>query len=105
MERCFLPFAASTSSTEDNAKVSIIAENMLRVLLKTVHVYFTPTLASVINKGITARETKCKGDKRRKERGAQKLEEEDDRVWLVASGKRLRSLLNWVELSSIGGEE
>jgi len=30
IEKCYLPFCASTSSTEDNAKLSILAENVFR---------------------------------------------------------------------------
>jgi len=105
LEKCFLPFAASSSSTDDNAKVSILAENMLRVFLKSVRVYHTPTLDSAIEKGIYARETKIKGDKRRRDKGVSKTEEEADRVWLTASSKRLRNLLAWVEQTASDGED
>jgi len=30
IEKCYLPFCASTSSTEDNAKLSLLAENVFR---------------------------------------------------------------------------
>ena len=30
IEKCYLPFSASTSSTEENAKVSLLAENVFR---------------------------------------------------------------------------
>jgi hypothetical protein len=105
LERCFLPFAASTSSTEDNAKVSILVENILRLFIRTESCYHTPTLDAAVEKGILAREAKSKGDKRRRDKKALKKEEENDRVCLEASGKRLRSLLAWVEQKGFYGDD
>jgi hypothetical protein len=97
LERCFLPFTASTSSTDDNAKVSILIENLFRLFLRSCRVEYTPNLVAAIETGITARETKAKNDKRRRENSEVKKEQERDRVWLEASGKRLVSLLAWVK--------
>lgn len=97
LEKCFLPFAANTSSTDDNAKVSILVESMFRLVLTTVaRVYHSPCLDAAIERGILARENKAKNDKRRRENSARK-KEEDDMMWLTASGKRLRSMVAWVE--------
>lgn len=96
LEKCFLPFAANTSSTVDNAKVSILVENMFRLVLTVATVYHTPCLDAAIERGILARENKAKNDKRRRENSARN-KEEDDRMWLAASGKRLRSMMAWVE--------
>lgn len=84
LEKCFLPFAANTSSVQDNVKASILIENMLRLFLKGCECDYTPTLAAALEKGILAREHKVKGDKRRTD---------EDMVWLKASGERLRMLL------------
>jgi hypothetical protein len=100
LERCLLPFPANTSSVEDNAKVSILVENLFRLFLKTCECYHTPSLDTAIEKGILARETKAKGDKRRKGNGAKSKREDSDLVWLKASGERLRSLLSLVERKS-----
>ena len=97
LEKCFLPFAANTSSTDDNAKVSILAESMLRLYMKNFRVLHTPDLDTAIEMGVKARENKCRNDKRRKDNSARRREEEDDRKWLTASGMRLRSIVNWVE--------
>jgi hypothetical protein len=98
LEKCFLPFAANTSSTEDNAKVSILVESMFRLLLKSsLRVCLSPCLYAAIEKGILARENKIKNEKRRRDNGRRKKEEENDRMWLTASGKRLGSMLAWVE--------
>jgi hypothetical protein len=97
LERCFLPFAANTSSISDNAKVSILVEIQFRQFLKSCRCYHTPSLDGAIERGILARENKIKGDKRRKDNSIRTKEEENDREWLTASGERLRSLLLWVE--------
>jgi hypothetical protein len=55
-----------------------------------------------IEKGILARESKGKGDKRRKDGGVRAKDEESDREWLRASGERLRNLLLWVEQNNGG---
>jgi hypothetical protein len=105
LEKCFLPFAANTSSTDDNAKVSILVERMLRLSLKNFRVYHTPDLDTAIETGILARENKCKNDKRRRDNSARKKEEENDRMWLIASGERLRSMLAWVEQNNYSDED
>lgn len=88
LEKCFLPFAASTSSVHDNAKASILIENMLRLFLKSCECEYTASLAAALEKGILARENKVKGDKRKKD---------GDMMWLKASGERLRMLLDVVK--------
>jgi hypothetical protein len=105
LEKCFLPFSASTSSTEDNAKVSLLAESLFREFLKSCRVYHTPSLDAAIEKGILAREIKIKGDKRRRDADARSKDEENSRMWLKASGERLRSLLSWVEERNYSDED
>jgi len=97
LEQCFLPFSANTSSVEDNAKVSLLVESLFRLFLRSYPVYHTPSLEEAIEKGVQARENKIKNDKRKKENGLKRKEEENDRLWLRASGERLRSLLILVE--------
>lgn len=106
IEECFLPFPANTSSTDDNVKVSILVESMFRLLLNAgARVYHTPCLDAAIEKGILARENKCKNDKRRRENSARNKEEESDRIWLTASGNRLRSMVAWVEQKSYSDDD
>jgi hypothetical protein len=90
LEKCFLPFSANTSSTDDNAKLSILVESILRLLFKVTKFHHTKSLDAAIETGILARENKCQNDKRKKE-------EADGRMWLIASGNRLRSMLAWVK--------
>jgi hypothetical protein len=106
VEKCFLPFPANTSSTDDNAKVSILVESMFRLLLKEgTRVNHTPWLDAAVEKGILARENKCKNDKRRRENSARKKEDDNDWMWLTASGKRLRSMVAWVEQKNHSDED
>jgi len=97
LEKCLLPFAANTSSILDNAKVSVLVENLLRLFLKDCGCDYTPRLVSAVEKGILARESKIKGDKRRKDSGVKNKVEDSDLVWLKASGERLRMLLDWIK--------
>ena len=99
IEKCFLPFPANTSSTEDNAKVSILVESLFRAFLKACPCYRSPSLGHAIQEGVKARENKAKGDKRRK--GAKNTAVDSDLVWLKASGKRLMVLYTWVEQNAL----
>jgi len=99
LEKCFLPFAAQISSTEENAKVSILVENCFRLYLRNGRCWHTPDLGDAIEKGISARENKIRGDKKPKDPGARKRQELA-REWLKASGERLRSLLVFVEMKT-----
>ncbi|KAH6679591.1 hypothetical protein B0J14DRAFT_472888 [Halenospora varia] len=96
-ERCFFPFSANTSSVADNARVSILIENLFKLYLRTCKCYHTPNLEEAIEKGIVARENKIKGDRRKKDANRRTKQDESDLVWLRASGERLRLLMNWVE--------
>ncbi|RFU34507.1 hypothetical protein B7463_g1826, partial [Scytalidium lignicola] len=97
LESRYLPFCANTSSADDNAKVSILVENLFRLFLKSCTVYYTPTLEAAIEEGILARERRIKIDKRKKETHTRKMDAEYSMICLRASGTRLRSLLAWVE--------
>ncbi|KAK0107765.1 hypothetical protein ONS96_003560 [Cadophora gregata f. sp. sojae] len=93
LERCFLPFASSNTSVADNARVSILAENFFRCLVKTGGCEFTQSLKAAVEKGIMARENKIKGDRRRREPEPRNKTEEGELFALKASGQRMRCLL------------
>ncbi|KAH7397737.1 hypothetical protein BKA64DRAFT_708417 [Cadophora sp. MPI-SDFR-AT-0126] len=93
LERCFLPFASSTSSVSDNARVSILAENFFRSLVRAGGCEYTQSLKTAVDKGILARENKTKGDRRKKESDARNKAEGGDVFALKASGQRMRCLL------------
>ncbi|KAK4165340.1 hypothetical protein QBC43DRAFT_315761 [Cladorrhinum sp. PSN259] len=60
MEHCFLPFAASRITAEDNAKLSIVLENMMWVLVSMGEIEDTMSFKNAIEVGIRARENKVK---------------------------------------------
>ncbi|KAI9645196.1 hypothetical protein NHQ30_005930 [Ciborinia camelliae] len=97
LEICYLPWCPMTSSVEDNAKYSILVENLFRLFLTSCEASHTPNLDDAIEKGISAREKKCKIDGRRKVDAAMKKEEEVAKIFLDASSMRLRSLIDWIE--------
>jgi hypothetical protein len=103
LEKCFLPFAANTSSTDDNARVSILAESMLRLYMKNFRVYHTTGLVTAVETGIMARENKCQNDKRK--RDMKRKDEQEDRKCLNASSERLRSMLAWVKQDDCSDED
>ena len=95
-EKCLLPFPANTSSVIDNVKVSLLVENLLRLFIKSCECEPTSRFAAAVEKGILARESKVKGDKKRRDGGKA---DDGDMVDLKASGMRLRLLLAWMKQS------
>ncbi|KAK5115304.1 hypothetical protein LTR62_001504 [Meristemomyces frigidus] len=91
-ETCYAPFTANTTSVADNAKVSLLVEDLMKLLWKTSSLAVTPTLRRVVTEGIGARNAKAEMDRRRKT-GLKALEDEDAMMVLVASGVRMSSLL------------
>jgi len=94
LEHCFLPFAANTSSVEDNAKVSLLVETLFRLLATHGGIEYTAELMAAVEKGIKAREKKCTGTRRKKSGGSK---DDEDMYWLNASAERMRLLLRRYE--------
>jgi len=90
LECCFLPFAANTSSIEDNAKVSLLVETLFRLLATYGGIEYTPELIAAIDIGIKAREKKCTGTRKKKSGSAK---DDEGMIWLNASAERMRLLL------------
>ncbi|KAK0674214.1 hypothetical protein QBC41DRAFT_385120 [Cercophora samala] len=61
MQKCFLPFPAGRITAEDNAKLSLVLENMLWVLYGATDITNAAGLRQAIETGIKAREAKIKG--------------------------------------------
>ncbi|KAI9809133.1 MAG: hypothetical protein M1825_002422 [Sarcosagium campestre] len=60
LEKCYLPFAASTTRTEDNAKVSLCIEALLRLMARWATLRPTRLLSDALETGIQAREERCR---------------------------------------------
>lgn len=93
---CFLPFAANTSSLEDNARLSWAVEILLRM-------YFdahrdtcpTPALVKAVEAGISARKKRVEGAKVRG--GAKGEEDEIFMQQMSESAWRMRMVIEVVE--------
>ncbi|KAI0106138.1 hypothetical protein F4776DRAFT_657802 [Hypoxylon sp. NC0597] len=105
IERCFLPYSANTIAVEDNAKVSVLLENLLQIMWCNGCERFDENLRAAVEKGIAAREAKVK-KKRTSARGRMNAEDPDAeaRVVLEMSGQRLLTLLELIE-ADINGTE
>ncbi|KAM3065150.1 hypothetical protein ACMFMF_011278 [Clarireedia jacksonii] len=103
LETYFLPHCPMTSSIEDNAKYSILAESLFRVFLLECNLSHTPQLEEAVRDGIRARESNCLGGRRR--RGSDggdstAKREEVAKLFFQASSRRLTSLINWWKVKS-----
>lgn len=103
LEQCFLPFAASTASVVDNAKVSIVLEALIILLAKDEKdkmLSVTTSFKAAVEQGILRRSSRAMEDIRRSQAAREK--EPLEWCWLVESGDRLNYL---VELLSLQGGE
>ncbi|KAK6207255.1 hypothetical protein LQW54_007339 [Pestalotiopsis sp. IQ-011] len=60
IERCFLPYAANSIAAEDNAKVSVLLEEIIKLVWTVGTENFSDKLFERVTKGINAREAKIK---------------------------------------------
>ena len=81
LERLYLPYTANTNSLDDNAKMSICVEALLRLLHRNRLLSWSAGLERATNRGIAAREKKCT---------KRKSKSEGEKVWLTSSAQRLR---------------
>ncbi|KAK4192038.1 hypothetical protein QBC35DRAFT_261313 [Podospora australis] len=63
MEECFLPYPADRITAEDNAKLSIVLENMLSYLYMFTDLAGSKELGKAVKKGIAARQAKIQKSK------------------------------------------
>ncbi|RYP26006.1 hypothetical protein DL767_008212 [Monosporascus sp. MG133] len=112
IERCFLPYPANTIAADDNAKVSLLVENLVQIVLRDGSEEFGAGFRDAIEKGIQARETKAKkrttggrGRGRGGGGGGNGEDDEEARMVLEMSGERLRVLASVVEGYDGEGDE
>lgn len=91
LEECFLPYAASTASVVDNAKVSILLESLLTLLAESDMLRVTPELKQAVTDGILARNDKAQVEIRRSQ--SSRKVEDIEWCWLIESGERLMYLV------------
>ncbi|KAK6086519.1 hypothetical protein SCUP515_00085 [Seiridium cupressi] len=107
IERCFLPYAANTIAAEDNAKVSVLLEELVKLVWMEGTEQFSEDLYNRVTKGINAREAKIKkrvvGTRGRRNGYAQEDPDSEARSVLQESAKRLQQLAELIMDES--GEE
>lgn len=93
LERCFLPYAANTIAAEDNAKVSLLLEELVQLVWVNGTEQFSNKLHDAVMKGIAARQAKVKkmSSKGRRNGGGDGSDGEA-RAVLDHSSKRLQLL-------------
>lgn len=95
---CFLPWAANTMSIEDNAKLSILIETLLRLYVKEPDIKYESSLEdfaalkAALEKGIKARDAKIDNNRRKRTKSGSNLND-PARFWLKCSGERMRLLM------------
>lgn len=61
MTECFLPFAANNVSPDSNAKMSLILETLLMIIMSWGHAEWSEELQEAVDQGVRAREDKTRG--------------------------------------------
>ncbi|KAI7287082.1 hypothetical protein KC345_g749 [Hortaea werneckii] len=90
----FAPFAANTHSANDNAKVALLLEDLLRLLWRSGNLEWCEDLQTVVERGIEARREKVAFDGRRKK--SQRAKEDEEAVDLMEkSGERMLVILDF----------
>lgn len=85
LEYCYILHPANTVAVEDNAKLSLVVEAALHLLVEGELIEYSPSFAAAAEKGITAREGKVKSRRAGKMRA--NLTDELARQVLTSSGK------------------
>lgn len=88
----FASYAANTTSVVNNAKVSLLVEDLLRLLWRSGGLVYSGKLRKVVERGIQARSDKAAWDGRRKT-GVKAAEEEDAALMMECSGERMLACL------------
>jgi len=99
LERCFLPYPANTIEAEDNAKMSLLLENLVMLVLRhgNEDEVFSDNLMDAVTKGIEARQDKVNKKKARGRARAFSNPEAEARAVMASSGSRLTWLAEAVE--------
>jgi len=99
LEDCYVPFAANTSSAEDNAKLAWAVEALLRIYFVRFEdeIEATPALEAAIDRGTAARLQKCKVDRRKKAGSARSREDDNLRKQIEESGERMKMIVEAIK--------
>ncbi|TKA30784.1 hypothetical protein B0A50_02504 [Salinomyces thailandicus] len=95
-ETHYAPYPANTTSATDNAKVSLLIEDLFRLLWRTGGLIYTDALRGVVEDGIKARKDKLAFDGRKKTKDRKK-EDEDAGTIMDCSAQRMLVLLDMIK--------
>lgn len=101
LEGCFLPYAANTIAVEDNAKLSLLLEEMLQLIWVNGIENFGRGLRESVKKGVQAREAKVKKKATRgrgRNYGSGDHSDTEARAVLEESGRRLMQLVDVIQM-------
>ncbi|PYI12293.1 hypothetical protein BO78DRAFT_356177 [Aspergillus sclerotiicarbonarius CBS 121057] len=93
LERCFLPYMASTTSLADNAKISITLEALIVLLADSNMLRVTPKLHTAVVQGTQRRIHRSRGEARKSGQEAMQWADDIEQTWLLESGERLMLLV------------
>ncbi len=92
LERCYLPFAASSVTLEMNAKMSLVLESLFRIVWVYGGITWSAGLQRALEKGVQARSDRTKA-RRKKARAKSDGDEDSAGVVLEKSGQRLLTMI------------
>ncbi|KXL47524.1 hypothetical protein M433DRAFT_57801 [Acidomyces richmondensis BFW] len=92
----FAPFCSNLSNVVDNAKLSLLVEDLLRLLWRMGRLSYSEALKVSVEEGIEARRCKVLVGGRRKA-GFRAAEDEEARAILEHSGKRMLAILDMIQ--------
>ncbi len=93
LQRCYLPFAANNVTPDTNAKMSLILENLLRLVYGAGAMSWSAELQNAAEKGVKARTDRARVRKGVRPRGTEE-DEDAAREVLKASGQRILALMD-----------
>ncbi|OJI86647.1 hypothetical protein ASPTUDRAFT_166162 [Aspergillus tubingensis CBS 134.48] len=93
LERCFLPYAASTKFIADNTKISLILESLIILLADNGMLSVTKSLREAVHKGVNRRFDRSEYQSRKYVQEAYRWADDIERAWLEESAERLQFLV------------
>ncbi|KAH6897033.1 hypothetical protein B0T10DRAFT_475809 [Thelonectria olida] len=102
LEHCYILHPANTVAMEDNAKLSLVVEAAMQLLMRSGRIEYSRSFAAAGEKGIKAREAKVK----KKRTGKMRDDPTDELAHevLARSGQRIRVLLELLSIDRTDGE-
>lgn len=92
----YAPYCSNLSNVVDNAKLSLLVEDLLRLLWRSGRLTYSDSLKESVEEGIKVRKGKVSMDGRRKA-AVRAAEDEEARTVLEHSGQRMLAILDMIQ--------